>query len=168
MLIIPKISQLNSRDFRNRIRSTLFFLFSMTKINPKNVSLKNFIDLAEKGFQKENLNRILCFFAGDAEKTFQENPENGQFIIVEKIIPSEFQEGKDQIIHFFIGHDPEGAKEYPLDESIHEQLKPLVKNPEEWCESGGFGIDLIIFNPEEYHPVNQEFWDYCKAISSGM
>jgi hypothetical protein len=137
-----------------------------SKALQKDVHTGNFLEEALKGFDKNNLNRVLCFFAEDAKNTFEENPEDGQFIVVEKLVPSDFEEGKEQIVHFFIGHDPEAAKEYPLDKSVQKQLEPLVKKPEEWCESGGFGIDLIIFNESEYHPVNQEFWDYCKSVSS--
>lgn len=143
----------------------------MKKINPKDVNTDLFIKSAMKGFDKNNLNRILCFFSDNAKIEFEKgkkNRENGQFIVVEKLTSSEFEKGKDQIIHFFIGHNPDEAKDSPLDISIQNQLKALVENPEEWCESGGFGIDLIIFNPDEYYSVNNEFWQYCKAVSSGM
>lgn len=137
----------------------------------KKVNIKKFLKSAMKGFDKKNLNRLLCFFKDDAKEVFEKgrkSRESGQFIIVEKLVPSDFDEGKEQIIHFFIGYDPQAAEEFPLDESVKEQLAGFVENPDEWCESGGFGIDLLVFNPENFYPVNQEFWNYCKEVSTGM
>jgi len=131
----------------------------------KKVCTKKFLESTMKGYDKNNLNRLLCFFSENAKKDFENARENGQFIFVESLVPN----GKyEEIVHFFVWHNPENAKKNPLDKMLQEQLAPFVENPKEWCDSGGFGVDLVIFREEDFLPLDEEFWKYCKLVSRAM